>query len=70
MADSLSGWVLASLGKGHLILGHRFLSQRVLVLRVLVGSASTYYCLYLVACAHCLYLMFTDCLLSLPSNRL
>jgi len=31
MADSLSGWVLASLGKGHLILVLRFLPQSVLL---------------------------------------
>ena len=31
MADSLSGWVLASLGKGACILGLRFSSQSVLV---------------------------------------
>ena len=51
MADSLAGWVHSSLGKGHLFLGHRFLSQSVLVLRVLLGSASTYCRLYLASLA-------------------
>lgn len=62
MADSLSGWVHASLGKGCLILGHRFLSQRVLVPSVLLLSASGLcFCLVLlvltIACFYsvCLY---------------